>query len=202
MVEPLAVRLDGAKSAFSVDGGPLNRLKEEFAGSVVGAAEGCDLAIVIEHLQSAEVDFLVSAHRVFNRFLVSREGWRIENDEIVSFLVSPKEIEGVGGNRFDFHSGEFGVPLGRGGGFFGNVDCKHGFRPGFHAGEAEAALVAENVEDFLALCQLGHAGITVHDVKEEACFLAVGGINFEDGSLMLDREGLGLATVEHSDFIF
>src|ERR1039458_10840618 len=54
------------------------------------AAEGRQRPAVLEELEGAEVNLLIAAQRIRHRSTVTREGWRIEHDQIPAgnrFLV-------------------------------------------------------------------------------------------------------------------
>ena len=73
VIESLGMVIEEAQGFSGIDAGIADGLEKVFAGGVMRAAESGEDAIVIEELEGAEVDFLVTAHGVVERFFVSRE---------------------------------------------------------------------------------------------------------------------------------
>ena len=191
--------IDEAKGALSVDSGAFHAVKEELPSGVMGATKSGEDSAGIQHSKGAEVKFLIAPHGVFDGFLIPGKGGRIENDEVVGFLMLAEEVEGIGGDGFDRDSGECGIFFGGRSGFFRNVDGGDGFSTSKGTGEAESTLVAEDIENFLAGRQLGDTFVAIHDVEIETGLLTIGGIDFEDRILVVYGKGLGLFTVNHRD---
>ena len=109
MIGALAVILDEAQRFFRIDGSIDEVIEKKFAGGVVRAAIGRKYAAFVQDFQGAEVDFLISAHRVDERLFVSGETRRIENDQIVFRFCVLEEIEDVVLEHFNFDVVDFRV---------------------------------------------------------------------------------------------
>ena len=147
MVWALGVLGDEAEGFFRIDGGVCEVLQEELAGGVVGAAEGGEEAAFFEELEGAEVDFFVAAHGVDEGFFIFCEAGGVEDDEVVIGLGGFEEVEDVGLDDGDGEVVEGGVFAGGGAGGGGDVNGGDVGGSGLCAGEGEAALVGEAVED-------------------------------------------------------
>ena len=98
-----------SEGSLAINSGTPDTLKKEFSGRVMRATEGRKDSTLIQHAEGPEVDFLVTAHGIFNCLFVSCERWWIKDDKIVSFIVFSKEIEGVSSDRLNLHSSEFSI---------------------------------------------------------------------------------------------
>ena len=87
MIWPLAVRFNQAQCPAGIDRGAAQVVKKQFPGDVVGAGESSKVAIVVEKLESPEVDLLVSTHCVIKSLLAAGERGRVENDQVKGCLL-------------------------------------------------------------------------------------------------------------------
>lgn len=104
-------------------------------------------------------------------------------------------VEGVSCFGGDSKAIEFGVALGGVGCFLGDVDGGDGFGSSLGAGEPEASLIAEHIEDGGVFGKARDGGIGVGDIQVEACLLGVGEVEFELESLHGHFHGTGVFTV-------
>ena len=151
------------------------------------------------------MDFLVAFHGGVDGLFVAGEGGGIEDDEVVflfALFAMAKVVEGVAGFGGEGEAVEFGIALGGVGGFLGDVDGGDGFGSGLGAGESEAALVAEHVEDGGVFGEACDGGIGVGDVEVEAGLLGVGEVELELESLHGHFDGAGVFAVEDGGFGF
>ena len=84
MVFGLSANFDQAKSAVGVKGGRGEHFEEVLLADVVGAGAGDEDAAGAEHLEGAEVEFLVAAEGGVEIALALGEGGRIEDDGVVA----------------------------------------------------------------------------------------------------------------------
>ena len=194
--------INQAQGFLGIYGGTLDAVEEEFAAGVMGATEGGQDTVVVQQAESTEVDFLVSPHGVFDCFLVPSEGRRVEDNEVVSFFVLPKKVEGIGSDGGDFHPAQFCVSSGCGGGFLRDVDGGYRLSTSQFAGQAESSLVAEYVQHLAFRGMCGDAGVGGHNIKVESGFLPVGGVDLKNRALMSDGKGSRTVSVHHPDFLF
>lgn len=199
VVGALAVFADEAEGFFGVDGGVGEVFEEEFAGGVVGAAEGGEESAFIEEFEGAEVDFLIAAHGIGEGLFVAGEAGGIEDDEVVFGFGVFEEVEDVVFDDVDVESVDLGVVACGGAGGFGDVDGGDAGGTGFGAGEGEAALVGEAVEDAFALGEFGDFGVRFELVEVESGFLAVDEVDFEGEAVGDDVEGSGVFAVDDFD---
>jgi hypothetical protein len=89
VIKALGMAVDHPQGSFAVNGRALHAVEKEFSGCVMGTAECRENSTLVQHAEGPEMDFLVSTHGVLNGLFIPGEGWGIENNEIVSFIVLP-----------------------------------------------------------------------------------------------------------------
>ena len=112
MVFGLSANFDQAEGAVGVKGGRGEHLEEVLLADVIGAGAGDEDTAGTEHLEGAEIEFLVAAEGGVEITLALGEGRWVEDDGVVvaSFVrtsgggVVLQEVEGVGLDPFDFFS--------------------------------------------------------------------------------------------------
>ncbi len=83
MVFGLSANFDQAQGAVGVKGGGGEHFEEVGLADVVGAGAGDEDAAGAEHLEGAEIEFLVAAEGGVEIALALGEGGRVENDRVV-----------------------------------------------------------------------------------------------------------------------
>ena len=153
MVFGLSADLEEAEGAVGVEGGVGEHFEEVGLTDVVGAGAGDEDPAGAEHLEGAEIEFLVAAESGVEIALALGEGGRVENDGVVAAIgggVVLQQVEGVGFDPFDLRLGnvatvERGVLVGDFEGGTGAVDAGD-LRATRGEMKGEASLVAEDVE--------------------------------------------------------
>jgi len=111
----LSSNLDQTEYAVSITGSAGKHFQEVGLANVVGARAGDENSTWAEHLEGAEVEFLVAAEGGIEVALGFGEGGRVENDGVIALAgggVVLEQIEGVGFDPFDFAPIERGVLVG------------------------------------------------------------------------------------------
>jgi hypothetical protein len=73
VIKALRMVVNHSESSFAINSGTSDTLKKKFAGRVMRATEGRKDSTLIQHTEGPEVDFLVTAHGIFNCLFVSGE---------------------------------------------------------------------------------------------------------------------------------
>ena len=109
MVFGLPSDFDQAEGAVSVEGGGGQHFEEVGLADVVGAGAGDQDSARAEHLEGAEIEFLIAAQGGVEVALGLGESGRVENDGVVATRllrtsgggIVLEQIEGVGFDPFD-----------------------------------------------------------------------------------------------------
>lgn len=145
------------------------------------------------------MDFFVAAHGVVERLFIPREARWVENDEVILGFSGFQEIEDVCFDDFDVEVVEFGVAACGGAGGAGDIDGGDFGGTGFFAGQGEAALVGEAIEDAEAFGHFRDFLVCLKLIEVEAGFLAVDEIDLVVEAICIDREGAGVFSVNEFD---
>src|ERR1700733_6994631 len=104
MVLGLASQLYQAHLTTGILGGASQHFHEIRRADVVGTRAGNEKPAGAQHLQSAEVEFLVATHGRIEVALGLGEGWRVKHDGVVAVVGSRivlEQVEGVSLDPFD-----------------------------------------------------------------------------------------------------
>jgi hypothetical protein len=200
MVFGLSADLEEAEGAVGVEGGVGEHFEEVGLTDVIGAGAGDENPAGAEHLEGAEIEFLVAAESGIEIALALGEGGRVENDGVVAMIggrVVLEQVKGVGLDPLDLSSiqelmVQCGVLIGDFESGTGAVDAGDLRTPGSEM-EGEASLIAEDIESFSSGV-LGCSGVVLALVEEGSGLLAQESVVMELDSVHGESGG-GLAAV-------
>jgi hypothetical protein len=180
MVSGLAADLDQAERAMSIEGSGSKHLEEGALAHVIRAGTADEDPAGSQHLQSSQIEFLVSTERRVEVALRLGEGWWVEDDGVVKPVggsIVLQQVERVGFDPFDFALIQSCVLVRHLQGWTGTINPSYGRASGSQV-ESEASLITENVER-LSMSVCSSRGIILALVEEGSGLLSLEGIEVE-----------------------
>lgn len=201
MIRRLGVGRDAAENLSGVESSREDSVLEQVCVHVMRAAKSGERAARFENFEGAEVDFFVSTQGVRHGCAVTREGWRIEDDEVPAgddFFVRFRDslgfepIKNISGfERAFFRKAVRGGITRCSGNGVGTLiqEMDLGCAAATRGVEAKAAKEAEAIEDLRAFSEIGDALVVELLIQVQTGLVACEKISLKFQAVQIDGNG-------------